>query len=255
MRELDLLPSIPPEIVVLDEEDACTYLPAERARQPLRMPVRALSRAELDARLAAGDRRYGRFLYNQECPRCRACEALRVDVARFRPSRTQRRVKARGDARLRVEIGGVVCDEARVALFSKHEAERGLRRRAEAITLEGYARFLADSCAETFELRYLEEGRLAGVAVVDRGATSLSAVYTFFDPALESLSPGVYSILTEIELCRRWGLDWLYLGLYVAACKELAYKAEYAPNERRVRGAWTRFEERERRAVVGSPRG
>ncbi len=244
MRELELIPNIPPEVVVLDEAEPCTYLPDRTARQPLRMPIRFLSRSELDARLDAGDRRYGRFLYHQKCPKCRACEALRVDAPAFQPSRTQRRVKAKGDALFCVEVGPVVCDDERVELFSKHETDRGLRRRSEPINLEGYARFLVDSCVEGFEVRYLRDGALCGVAIVDRGDDALSAVYTYYDPALEKASPGVYSILTEIELCRRWGLRWLYLGLYVEACKELAYKAQYLPHERRIEGVWTRFEMR-----------
>jgi arginine-tRNA-protein transferase len=244
VRELQLIPNIPPEVVVLDDEETCTYLPEKTARQPLRMPIRFLSRKELDARLEAGDRRYGRFLYNQKCPSCRACEAIRVDVAKFQPSRTQRRVKSKGDAIFRMEVGPVVCDDERVALFSKHETERGLRRRSEAISAEGYARFLVDSCVQGFEMRYAVDGHLVGVAIVDRGEDALSAVYTYYDPTLNKASPGVYSILAQIELCRQWGLRWLYLGLYVGACKELAYKADYIPHERRVDGAWTRFEKR-----------
>lgn len=242
MRELELIPNIPPEVVVLDEEETCTYLPDRMARQPLRMPIRFLTRPELDARLDAGDRRYGRFLYSQKCPSCRACEALRVDVEKFKPSRTQRRVQSKGDQLFRIEIGPVICDDERVALFSKHETERGLRRRSEPISAEGYARFLVDTCAEGFELRYLHEGALAGVAILDRADDALSAVYTYYDPALNKASPGVYSILAQIELCKRWGLRWLYLGLYVGACKELAYKADYLPHERRIDGAWTRFD-------------
>lgn len=245
MRELELVANVPPEVIVLDEQETCTYLPEQMARQPLRLPIRMLSPEELDVRLDAGDRRYGRFLYNQKCPTCRACEAIRIDVPQFRGSKTQRRVKRKGDTLFDVEIGDATVDDERLALFSKHEVERNLRRRGEAITIEGYGRFLVDSCADGFELRYRVDGRLVGIAIVDRGADSLSAVYTYYDPVLEPYSPGVYSILTEIELCRKLGLRWLYLGLYVASCKELAYKASYVPHERRVAGTWTRFDKKE----------
>lgn len=241
MRELQVLAGDPPELVVLDEEEPCTYLPDRTARQPLRMPLRALTGEELDQRLDDGDRRYGRFLYRQRCPACRACEALRVDVPAFRPSRSQRRVQRKGDARLSVEVGPVLVDEARVALFNEHESRRGLRRRPEPLTVEAYERFLVDTCADGVELRYHDGDRLVGIAVADRGATSLSAVYTYYDPDLEPLSPGTYSILAQVELCRAWKLRWLYLGLYVGACAELAYKARYLPHERRIGGVWTRF--------------
>jgi len=63
---------VPPEIVIRDEEEACAYLPGRRARQPLRAPVRALTGAEFDMRMEAGDRRAGPMLYNQACPACAA---------------------------------------------------------------------------------------------------------------------------------------------------------------------------------------
>lgn len=242
MRELEVVPGEPPELVILDEPEPCTYLADRVARQPLRMPLRALGPAELDARLEAGDRRYGRFLYHQRCPACRACEALRVDVPVFRPSRSQRRTKRVGDARFEVELGPPIVDAERVALFNEHESRRGLRRRAEELTIDAYERFLVDTCAEGVEIRYRVDGALAGVAVADKGRDALSAVYTYYDPDLEALSPGTYSILTQVELCREWGLRWLYLGLYVADCPELAYKARFRPHERRVAGAWRRFE-------------
>ena len=53
------------------------------------------------------------------------------------------------------------------------------------------------------------------------------------------------SILKEIELCRRWGLRHLYLGLYVAGCRPMEYKASYLPHERLVGGKWQRFERRD----------
>jgi len=56
---------VPHEIVIRDEEEACAYLPGRRARQPLRAPVRPLTSAEFDERLADGDRRAGPLLYNQ----------------------------------------------------------------------------------------------------------------------------------------------------------------------------------------------
>jgi arginine-tRNA-protein transferase len=110
----------------------------------------------------------------------------------------------------------------------------------------GYGAFLVDSCTESFEIRYIvdntvegmTESQLAGVAIVDRGSDALSAVYTYFDPDLGHLSPGVFSVLEQIELCKRWGLRWLYLGLYVRNCSSMAYKARYLPHERLLDGEW-----------------
>jgi leucyl-tRNA---protein transferase len=237
-----ILAVTPPELVVRDEEDACVYLPGRRARQPLRQPLRRLTAAEFDARLEAGDRRAGTLLYNQACPSCAACEPIRVDVRAFAPSRSQRRAQVKGDAAVRVERGPIEVDDARLALYRAHERGRGLDHggRPPIDALE-YESFFATSCVEGFEVRYFVGDRLAGVAVTDRGARALSAVYTFWDPACAGLSLGTYSILTQVALARAWGLDWLYLGLAVRENHAMAYKLAFMPHERRIGGAWRRF--------------
>lgn len=237
-----ILAVTPPELVVRDEEDACVYLPGRRARQPLRQPLRRLTAAEFDARLAAGDWRAGTLLYNQACPACAACEPIRVDVRAFAPSRSQRRAQAKGDAEVRVERGPIAVDEARIALYRAHERGRGLDHggRPPIDTLE-YESFFAQSCVEGFELRYFVADRLAGVAVTDRGARALSAVYTFWDPTHAGLSLGTYSILTQLALARDSGLDWVYLGLAIRENHAMAYKLAFMPHERRIGGAWRRF--------------
>ena len=237
-----MLATTPPEIVVRDEEDACVYLPGRRARQPLRQPLRRLTAAEFDTRLAAGDRRAGSLLYNQACPSCAECQAIRVDVRTFVPSRSQRRAQARGDGAVTVELGPIVVDDRRVTLYRTHELGRGLDHgeRPPIDALE-YESFFAHSCVEAFEVRYLVGGKLCGVAITDRGARSLSAVYMFWDPAYAVLSLGTYSILTQIALAQAWDLDWLYLGLAIRENRSMAYKLAFMPHERRVGGAWQRF--------------
>ena len=232
---------MPPEILVHDEEEACLYLPGRRARQPLRAPVRPLTGAEFDARLAAGDRRAGPLLYNQACPDCAACEPIRVDVRAFAPSRSQRRAHAKAAA-VAVQVGPIEVDDARLALYRAHERGRALDHDGRPpIDTLGYESAFAASCVEGFEVRYTVAGQLAGVAITDRGARALSAVYTFWDPAHAALSLGTYSILTQIALARRWGLDWLYLGLAIRDNHSMAYKLAFMPHERRIGGTWRRF--------------
>ena len=69
----------------------------------------------------------------------------------------------------------------------------------------------------------------------------MSAVYFYWNPKFAPLSPGVYSILKQFELCQHLGLDYLYLGLYIATCQAMAYKGLYLPHQRLVGGMWRRF--------------
>lgn len=234
---------MPPELVVHDAEELCPYLEGRIAKRPLRMPTRHLTRAELDVRLAQGDRRTGFFLYTQECPACRACEPLRVDVNAFEASRTHRRTLARGRARFTIERGPFEVSARRVELYLQHQAGRGLAKgNGPTLDEHGYESFLVDTCADGFELRYSIDGVLVGVAITDRSSASLSAVYTYYDPALSQLSIGTYSILEQLALCKELGLPWLYLGLAIEESAHMRYKLAFLPHERRIEGAWRRFD-------------
>ncbi|HET6147504.1 MAG TPA: arginyltransferase [Polyangia bacterium] len=237
-----ILNVMPPEVVVHDGEEACEYLPGRRASRPLRLPLRDLTPAEFDGRLDAGDRRAGRLLYTQECPACSACQPIRVDVRAFAPSRSQRRAQAKGDACIVARVGPLEADDARVALYQQHLEMRGLDRGAKPIDVHDYAAGFVASCVGGFEIRYFLGNEMVGLAITDHGARSLSAVYTAWDPNYEALSLGTYSILTQIALARREGLDWVYLGLAIEDSPPMAYKTRFRPHERRIGGVWRRFD-------------
>jgi arginine-tRNA-protein transferase len=231
----------PPELVVYDEPGPCSYLGEQTWRLPLRLPVRMLTRDEFGRRLLEGDRRQGRLLYRTACPSCRACEPIRIDVNEFLPSRTQRRVFARGELSITTEIGPIGVTRERVRLYNKHKHGRDLSAGESHASLDSYRSFLGETCCETFEMRYRVGGELLGIAIVDRADDALSAVYFYWDPKHADLSPGVYSIMKQVQLCKRLGLRYLYLGLYIQACRHMAYKSRFLPHERLVDGRWARF--------------
>lgn len=218
------------------------YLPGRVARLPLRLPARQLSHTEFRRRLEEGDRRQGVLLYRPSCPSCQACEPIRIDVEAFEPSRTQRRVLRRGDAEFDIEIDRPSVTIEKVNLYNRHKIERGLVIGEDLVDPVGYEQFLVETCTDTIEVHFRRRGALVGVAVTDRAEDALSAVYFYFDPDQAALSPGTYSILKHVELCRRWNLRHLYLGLYVGGCRSLEYKAAYLPHERLVGGNWRRFD-------------
>jgi arginine-tRNA-protein transferase len=227
---------------VIDQPSVCPYLEGRTARMPLEMPSRQIAPAGLDALLDAGYRRSGWFYYRTACPGCQACEPLRVDVPKFTESRSLRRVLKRGDAALKVVIGRPQCDASRLRLFNLHRNQRNMARDDGDATAEDYNAFLVASWNATSEISYWLQGRLAAVAVVDVGTESLSAVYCYFDPELDYLSLGTYSILTQVRIARARHMRWLYLGMYVAQNQHLNYKARYLPHERYQAGSWRRYE-------------
>ena len=232
------------QFLVYDALDTCPYLPDRLARFPLRVSERKLRRDELDTALAEGDRRQGVFLYRPSCPTCSACEAIRIDIEAFTPTASLRRIIAKGDARLTVRVGPAVADEERAALYVRHKFERGLTADGETreVDVAAYRAFLVETCCDTVEFACRAKGELVAVAVADRGSQSLSAVYCAFAPGFNDVSLGTYCILKQIEACRAWGLRYLYLGLYVADCRHLAYKARFLPHERLIQGEWRHFD-------------
>jgi leucyl-tRNA---protein transferase len=228
----------PPEIVVFDYSHPCSYLPDRTARLPYRHPLEKLTPEQFDQRLAEGDRRSGVYLYRTECPTCRACQPIRLDVARFRPDATQRRMQRKGDQLLTVRTGVPIVDRNRVRLFNLHRDGRGLASDDTAIDEDSYAGFLTQTCCDTLELSYWHEDRLVAVAIADAGRESLSAVYCYYDPDFRALSLGTYSVLRHVELCRATKRRYLYLGFFIAESPHMSYKARFRPHERLVEGEW-----------------
>ncbi len=232
MRDLDFLR------IVYDEEDDCPYLPDQRARMPLAVSPNGVDPAAMDQLLENGYRRTGAFFYRTECPHCQACEALRLNVDRFQPSRSQRRVMKRGDQALRTVIGSPSVDKQRVELFNKHRVQRSLNHGDAQVDAGGYQGFLLNAPCPSAEMTFWLSDTLVAVAIVDMGQKSLSAVYTYFDPQASRYSPGTYAILQQHRLANKLGLQWLYLGFYVADNAHLNYKSRFSPHQRLIDGQW-----------------
>lgn len=228
----------PAEIVIFDAPHECSYLPGRIARLPYRHPVELLTPEQFDQRLAEGDRRSGVFLYRTQCPACRACQPIRLDVAEFRPNATQRRMKRKGDELLAVRVAPPIVDRQRVRLFNLHRDGRDLAGGDAPLDEEAYAEFLTHTCCHTLELSYWHGERLVGVAIADAGKLSLSAVYCFYDPSFRLLSLGTYSILRQVELCQASGRQHLYLGFFIAESPHMSYKAAFRPHQRLIDGRW-----------------
>jgi arginine-tRNA-protein transferase len=227
--------------VLWDQMEPCPYRDGQQARLPLRLPVGPLSAEQFDECLAAGDRRSGRMLYRTRCPACSSCEPLRVPIAAFVPSKSQRRAWKRNISEVTVRMGPPRTDEARLTMFNRHKLERGLSASGEPLTELAYRSWLVDTCVDTREFSYWLGDRLIAISVVDCGAQSVSSVYHYFDPDESWRSMGVFSALAELAWAGESGFVWYYLGFYVSDCAHLRYKADYLPHERRVAGIWTRF--------------
>ncbi|MBI5365735.1 MAG: arginyltransferase [Planctomycetes bacterium] len=215
----------------------CPYLPGRDWRRHL-LVVLGMTPGEYLALLDQGYRRMGRYVYRPRCAGCSECRPLRIPIAGFLPSRTQRRIR-RANADLEVTVGEPVADAERVKLHNRHGGER---LNNPSIDLADYAEIFADSPVPTVEVAYRLGGRLVALAILDRLGAAHSAVYTFFDPDLSARSLGTYSVLWQIEHARAAGAAWLHLGFHVAGSTTMVYKANFRPCEKLdVDGVWKPF--------------
>jgi leucyl-tRNA---protein transferase len=209
----------------LEDLAPCPYLP-DRQKQCEFFLAGQLSASEIEALLASGWRKFGYYFFRPACPDCRSCIPLRVPVAEFAPSRSQRRLLRTGGA-LRMSFGPLRPSERAYTIFRDHSK---LRFGQESGVEEFIATFYQPSCPALQSELYLGE-ELIGIGFLDQGTDSLSSVYFCFDPRHAALQPGTFSILGEIEHAARLGLRFYYLGYYVPGCPSMAYKDHFRPRQ------------------------
>jgi leucyl-tRNA---protein transferase len=222
----------------------CSYLPEQRSSLEYEM-VQDLSGHEYMERMLAGWRRFGGMMFRPRCPACNQCRALRVDVARFNPKRSQRRAWTRNAGEIELRIDRPSASRAKLKLYDRYHAfqveAKGWPDHP-AKDAGSYAESFVHNPAFTEEWTYHAGERLLGVGYVDRLPGALSAIYFFYDPSERVRSLGTFNVLCILDNARRAGLEHVYLGYYVADCRSLAYKASFGPNQLRwPDGQWRDF--------------
>src|SRR5262249_4230703 len=151
------------------------------------------------------------IIYQPICAGCRACVPIRVPVAQFLASKSQRRVLrknpdvlVRGDYPSPTQGEWGVYQRYQRAWDGKgaHDADES------ADDLPSFLAFLYQSPVDTLEFEYrspLPPHKLMGVGICDITAGAISSVYFYFDPREHRRSLGTYSALYEIEYARENG--------------------------------------------------
>ncbi len=212
--------------------ESCGYLPAQMARMQYEH-VSELTADEYAARMVAGWRRFGHTLFRPLCPTCRACRSLRVDVNRFIPNRSQRRVRKANEGSVQLQIGLPRVSRTRLDLYQRFHNDRARTRgwdRRDESPISYHSAFVSNPFP-TEEWCYSVDGMLVGLGLVDALSVGLSAIYFVHDPEQRHRGLGTWNVLCLIDEARRRGLRHLYLGYWVADCLSLAYKASFRPHE------------------------
>ncbi|NND90970.1 MAG: arginyltransferase [Granulosicoccus sp.] len=208
----------------------CSYLDGRQAVNIYADPHHPDPRAVYNQLIKRGFRRSGEYVYRPGCTSCSACVPVRIRSADFRPRRTDKRnLKRNSD--LTVDFQHARYTDEYFRLYNRYLSARHPDGGMDNPDPEDFERFLLNPWGETLFIETRWSDEVIAIAVTDATSDGLSAVYTFFDPALEARGLGRFCILQQIALCRTMNIPYLYLGYWVDGCQKMQYKTDFRPQE------------------------
>ncbi len=216
----------------------CPYLEGRMERKLFTALQGDMATKLNDSLSKQGFRRSQNVLYRPSCAECSACMSARIDVSKFTPSRSQRRVAKRA-AHLRRRATSPWATEEQYDLFREYLDGRHATGGMADMDMFEFAAMVEETPIRSRLIEYTTDQDLTAVCLTDILDDGLSMVYSFFDPASEKLSLGTYVILDHIAIARELGLPYVYLGYWVPGSPKMDYKAKYKGLEVYRGGEWT----------------
>ncbi len=221
----------------------CPYIPANIAYHHTSAPGAGLSKSIYSQLINLGYRRSGERIHIPNCHTCQQCVSLRVPVASFSPSRSQRRTLKKNNS-LKAAIISQPDPAEYYSLYQTYIHHRHPESENMHDVKATFSDFLFSSWSESFviEIR-LPNKKLVCVSICDPLNQGWSAVYTFYDINFTEYSLGTYAILSQINLLRQHKMDYLYLGYWIRDCNKMNYKKQFRPCEGFIQNRWTLIDE------------
>lgn len=186
-----------------------------------------------------GFRRSQNVLYRPSCADCAACLSARINVACFRPSRTQRRTLRR-NRRITRRATSPWATEEQYDLFRRYLDSRHADGGMADMDVFEFAAMIEETPIRSRVIEYTDPDtdELVAVSLTDVLKDGVSMVYSFYTPDRPQDSLGTYMILDHVEIAREAGLPHVYLGYWVPGSPKMGYKAGFSGLEVYRDGAW-----------------
>lgn len=220
----------------------CPYLPGREEQMVFTDLASADDPAALHDQLSrAGFRRSQAIAYKPNCRGCGSCVPVRVPVASFSPTRSQRRLAKRNADVVGRELPAVALSE-HFQLFRRYIRSRHGDGGMAGMSFDDYRAMVQESPVSTRLIEFRDgAGALYGVCLTDSLDDGLSLVYSFFEPDREADSPGSFIITWHIREARRRALPFVYLGYWIDGSRKMAYKVRFRPVEALGPEGWRRI--------------
>jgi arginine-tRNA-protein transferase len=225
----------------------CPYL-ADRVERKLFTGLQDADGQTLhDALSKQGFRRSQNVLYRPACTDCSACISVRIKVSDFKPTKSQKRTMRRNRDMKRGAHTAWATDE-QYDLFKTYLSSRHVDGGMTDMDVFEFGAMIEETPVRTRIVEYHQptaNGRnaLKYACLTDVLDDGISMVYSFFDPELSDRSPGKYMILDHVEIAREMGLEYVYLGYWVAGSPKMDYKAQFSALQLCIDGEWQPFDE------------
>jgi arginine-tRNA-protein transferase len=219
----------------LTNNHPCSYLTERQERVAVALDPSMHSNSSYEVLLANGFRRSGDTIYKPHCDQCNSCQALRLSIPEFTPSKSQKRLLNKTQSMrwtLKPEMDPQWFD-----LYSRYIEARHQNGSMYPPKEQEFATFASCNWLNTQYLHIYDGETLIAIAVTDVLSNSASAFYTFFDPDYP-ISLGTLGVLFQIQLCQKQGKQWLYLGYQIDECPAMNYKVKFQRHQRLVNQRW-----------------
>lgn len=186
----------------------------------------ALSATELDEYLARGWYRMGQTIFTTHflCFGSQFYSAIwvRLPLEGYQFSKSLQKIMRRNRARFQCTVSPARIDAEREALYTKYRnAFPGL------LSPSLYDSLLdggEHNIFQTFEITVRDGEQLVAVSYFDLGRQSAASIIGIYDPAYRDYSLGLYTMLEEIDFCRRIGKAYFYPGYVAPGYPRFDYK-------------------------------
>ena len=188
-----------------------------------------------------GFRRVENWMYRPVCDNCSACKSYRVDIAKFKITKSLKWV-LKNFENFSCSLVKNISTKENFELFKKYQLARHTGGSMSDMDEDEFTSMIETSPINTSLLEFRDRYKnLIGTVLLDIDEKNLSAVYSFFDPKFIKLGLGNYMIIQCVLFGQSKKYKYLYLGYYIEELSSMSYKSRFRPGQILNNNEWENY--------------